>query len=94
MQQITKYCQTCRSTQNSTNWDSNRCLKCGNVFNTGGTVAPSASSAVQTFINETVRSGSTQSECLIVQGNAQTGSGSYEKVTYNGRDFFYEKRSS
>ncbi len=92
--QITKYCQTCQSSQKSFFDDNNRCIKCGNIFDTGLTVAPSASSVVQTFINETVRSGSTQSECLIVQGNVKNGRGSYEKVTYNGRDFFYERKGN
>jgi len=89
--QITKYCQTCQSSQKSLLDDYNRCLKCGNVFDTGNTVAPTASPAAQTFINEAVRSGSTQSECLIVQGNVRIGSGSYEKITHNGRNFFYER---
>jgi len=83
-----KYCQTCQSTQKSLADDSNRCLKCGNVFDTGATVASSSSSVVKSFINETVRSGSAQSECLIVQSNVKSGSGSYEMVRYDGRNFF------
>lgn len=91
--QITKYCQTCQSAQKSFFDDNNRCIKCSNIFDTGNTVASVASSAVKSFINETVRSGSTQSECLIVQGNARNGNGSYEKVTYDGQNFFYERRN-
>ncbi len=90
--EITKYCQTCQSTQKSLLDDYNRCIKCGNVFDTGLTVAPAASSTAQNFINEAVRSSSIQGECLIVQGNVKNGRGSYEKVTYNGRDFFYERK--
>jgi len=94
MTQVTKYCQTCQSSQKSFFDDNNRCIKCGNIFDTALTVAPAASSRVQTFINETVRSGSAQSECLIVQGNIRSGNGSYEKVIYDGRNFFYERKNS
>ena len=89
------YCNTCQSTQNSTNWDSNRCLKCGNTFNamaitTGSQrnttalslMANSASSEVKNAVSEANRSGSSV-EYRHAEGNLASGNYKAETMDYN-----------
>jgi len=101
------YCNTCQTTENSTNWDSNRCLKCGNPFNAMAlttsanrnttaltTIANSASSDLKSWVGEVNQSGvNATANYTDTKGNLNSGNYRCETMNYNpySGDYHYRK---